>query len=235
MLFRSTFICCNNQIRIITIIPHHLCRGHNFTIHDVIRYIEQAAQIILVASHAFRHKGITTTFFRRTLDDEAAFRAHWHDDGVLDLLGFDEPQNFGAEILRPVGPADAAARNLAAAQMNGLGARGIDEDLDQRSRQRQFLDAAGIELEGDIFLRAPIGRRLVEIGAQRRQNQREELADDTVFREVGDGFKRCLNARFQLGGSSFAPFALASATCASSTSSVSPSVVPERSSRPLPE
>jgi len=38
-----------------------------------------------------------------------------HDDGILDLLRLDQAEDLGAEILRPVGPAQAAARHLAEA------------------------------------------------------------------------------------------------------------------------
>ena len=66
------------------------------------------------------------------LRHEAALGADRHDDGVLDLLRLHQAQHLGAEILRPVGPADAAARHLAEAQMHALDARRIDEDLVER-------------------------------------------------------------------------------------------------------
>ena len=62
-------------------------------------------------------------------EDEAAFRANGDDDGVLDRLGFHQAEDLGAEVLSPIGPADAAAGHLAAAQVDALHARGVDEDL----------------------------------------------------------------------------------------------------------
>ena len=73
---------------------------------------------------------------------EAAFGADRHDDGVLDVLRFHQAQNFGAEILRPVGPANAAARHFAEAQMHSLEAGRIDENLVERPRQRHGVDLA---------------------------------------------------------------------------------------------
>ncbi len=69
------------------------------------------------------------------LRHEAALGADRHDHRVLDLLRLHQAQNLGAEILRPVGPADAAARHLAEAQMHALDPRRIDEDFVERPRQ----------------------------------------------------------------------------------------------------
>ena len=88
---------------------------------------------------------------------EAALGADRHDHGVLDLLRLDQAEDFGAEILRPVGPADAAARDLAEAQVHAFDARRIDEDLVERPRQRQAVDLAAVELDRDQVLAA--GRR----------------------------------------------------------------------------
>src|SRR5438045_1750327 len=66
---------------------------------------------------------------RQALRHIAAFGANRHDHRVLDLLRFHQSEDFGAKVLRPVRPADAAARDLAEAHMNGLETRRIDEDL----------------------------------------------------------------------------------------------------------
>ena len=71
---------------------------------------------------------------------EAALGALRHDDGVLHLLRLGEAEHFGAEILRPVGPAQAAARDRAAAQMHALEARRGDEDLGERLRRGHRVD-----------------------------------------------------------------------------------------------
>ena len=80
---------------------------------------------------------------------EAALGAHRHDHGVLDLLRLDQAQNFGAEILAPVGPADAAARHLAEAQMHAFHLGRIDENFAPGARRGQFVQLGGIELDRD--------------------------------------------------------------------------------------
>jgi hypothetical protein len=102
----------------------------------------------------------------KLLGIEAALRADRHDDGVLHLLRLDEAQHFGAEILAPVRPADAAARHLAEAQMHAFHLRRIDEDLDQRPRRRQLVELLAVELDGEIGGDGAFGVALEEIRAQ---------------------------------------------------------------------
>ncbi len=54
---------------------------------------------------------------------EAAFSALRNDHDVLDLLCFREAQDLGSKVLRPIGPAQAAAGNRASTQMNAFEAR----------------------------------------------------------------------------------------------------------------
>ena len=63
------------------------------------------------------------------------------------ICALTRPEHLGAEVLRPVGPAQAAARDLAAAQMHALEARRVDEDLEHRLRLGQPGHLGRIELE----------------------------------------------------------------------------------------
>ena len=97
---------------------------------------------MLVAGHAFGQHGIALAAGRRPLDEEAALGADRHDHRVLDHLRLDQAQYFGAEILAPVRPAQAAARDRAEAQVHAFDARRVDEDLAVRARLRQVRHAA---------------------------------------------------------------------------------------------
>ena len=99
-----------------------------------------------VALGALRQPGGAVAGRRQLLGQEAALGADRHDHGVLDLLRLDQAEHLGAEVLRPVGPAQAAARDLAEAQMDALDARRIDEDLVERARQRQLVDAGAVDI-----------------------------------------------------------------------------------------
>ena len=57
---------------------------------------------------------LAPAFGRRSLEHEAALGTHRDDQGVLDHLGLHQAQDLSAEVLAAIGPADAAARDLAA-------------------------------------------------------------------------------------------------------------------------
>ena len=131
-----------------------LRRRHDLVADAVVGEVEQPAQVVLVAGDAFLHEGVAVGTRRRALQHEAALRADRHDHGVLHHLRLDEAQHLGAEVLRPVGPAQAAARDLAAAQVHALEARRVDEDLEHRLRLGQPGHLGRIELERQEAARA---------------------------------------------------------------------------------
>src|SRR5690606_18445442 len=102
-----------------------------------------------VGFRAFSLNRIALGTGRDLLRHEAALGAERHDDRVLDLLRLHEAEHLGAEILRPVRPADAAPRHLAEAHVNALDARRIDEDFIERLRRRQLVELAALELDRD--------------------------------------------------------------------------------------
>ena len=113
----------------------------------------------------------------------------------LTCCAFTRPENLGAEILRPVGPADAAARHLAEAHVHAFNARRIDENFIERARQRQIGDLAALELDRDQRLRLAVLVGLIEIGADRRLHSVDEMAQDAVLVEALDLLQFVLDAR----------------------------------------
>jgi hypothetical protein len=96
---------------------------------QIVGDIQQPAQEDLVALLAFLEPGLAVAASRQLLGIESALGADRHDDGVLHLLGLDQAQHFGAEILPPIRPAQAAARHGAEADMHAFHPRGPHEDL----------------------------------------------------------------------------------------------------------
>ena len=148
---------------------------------------------IAVALGALGEPGLPVGGGRQLLGKETALGAHRHDDGVLDLLRLGEPQHLGAEILRPVRPAQAAARHRAEAQVHALDAGRIDEDLVQRPGERQVVDAPGVELEGDRRARLAVGVDLEKLRANRRLHEVGEAAQDAVLVEARDRLEAILD------------------------------------------
>src|SRR5205085_11344476 len=130
--------------------------------------------------------GVARSAFRRPRRHEPALGADGHDDGILRLLGLHQTEDFGAEILRPVRPANAAARNLAETQVHGLEPRRIDEHLIERPGHRHLLHLAAFEFGGDRRFRAAFGIDLIEIRPYRRADRAREPAQDAIFIEAFD-------------------------------------------------
>ena len=130
---------------------------------------------------------------RQSLRHEAALGADRHDHRVLHLLRLGETEHLGAEVERPVRPADAAARHPAEAEMHAFDPRAVDEDFAERPRRRQLLDPFRVELEDDLGARLAVRPRLEEVGTDGRVDDVEEAADDAVLVEALDAFERRLD------------------------------------------
>ena len=126
---RGALVGGDHQIGIVLVAPHHLLGRHQLAADRIVGDVEQAAHQGLVAMHHLGHHRFAVGGLRRALHHEAALGADRNDDGVLHHLRLHQAQHLGAEILAPVRPADAAARHLAAAQMDRFRARRIDEHL----------------------------------------------------------------------------------------------------------
>ena len=172
---------------------------------DVVGDVEQAGDEQPVAGDALVALGVAvgggvTRRGGRVLQDEAALGADRHDDGVLDGLRLDQTEDLGAEVLAPVRPSQPAARDVAEPQVHALDPRRVHEDLVFRSRQGQFVDQPGIELDRQHVLLARRTRPGDEVvGAQRRLDHRGERAQHAVGVEAdqrvdvggdGDGSRR---------------------------------------------
>ena len=148
--------------------------------HVIVGEVQHGADQYLVAGDALGEERLPVRRGRGLLEDEAALRAGGDDDGVLQPLRLHQAQDLGAEILAPVGPADAAACHRPGTEVAALHARGMDEDFPPGTRKRHIPGQRGIQLEGQI------GFLLVEIGPQHGVEQAAHPAQDAVLIGVGD-------------------------------------------------
>ena len=153
---RRALVGGDHEIRIVAVVAHDVRRRDHAARSraDIVGDVEQRRDEHLVGGDAFRLDGLARPAGRQKFRHEAALGADRHDHRVLDVLRLDQAENFGAEILRPVGPANAAARHLAEAQMHGFDPRRIDEYLVERPRQRHVVDFAAGKLDRDQVLDA---------------------------------------------------------------------------------
>ena len=194
---RRALVGGDDEIGIVAVVAHDVGRRHDADRSgaDIVGDVEQRRDEQPVGGRALGLDRLARAAGGQPLGDEAAFRPDRDDHRILDVLRFDQAEDLGAEILRPVGPADAAARHLAEAQMHALDARRIDEDLVKRPRQRHAVDFAAGKFEGDELLGAAVAVALVEIGADRRRDRVEEAAQDAVFVETVDRLQGGLDLR----------------------------------------
>ena len=129
---RRALVRGDDQIRIVRVVTLDLGRGHDLVDEEVVGEIQQPAQVVLVAGDALLHEGFAVRRRRCALEHESALGAHRNDHDVLDHLRLDQAEHLRAEVLRPVGPAQSTARDLAATQVHTLEPRRVDEDLEHR-------------------------------------------------------------------------------------------------------
>ena len=117
---------------------------------------------------------------RRPLQVEAALRPGGHDHGVLGQLGAHQSEDLGPVVL-PVRPADAAAGDGSAAQVDALHRRAVHVDLEQRRRLRDRRHVGRAQLE-----RGHLALRVEGVRPQRGVDQQQLVAQDPVVVERGD-------------------------------------------------
>ena len=108
----------HDQVWIILVVSHDLRRRDAFARLDVVRQVEQAAQEGPVAGDPLLLHRFAVAVSGWALHHEPALRPHRHDQGVLDHLGLHQPKDLGAEVLRPVRPAQPSTRDLSSSEVD---------------------------------------------------------------------------------------------------------------------
>ena len=190
---RRALVGGDHEIGVVAVVAPHVRRRHDPRGGPVVREVEQRPQVVLVAGDAFRHPRIAIRGRRRALEDEAALRAHRHDDRVLDHLRLHQTEDLGAEVLGPVGPAQPAAGNRSSAQVDALETRRVDPDLELRPRGGHARHLGRIELERQEGPARAVGAPSPKVRARSGVDQRDELAQHAILVEVGDLLQRELD------------------------------------------
>ena len=195
----GAFVGGNHEIGIVVVMPHDIDRSDHAFGADVVGYVQKRRDENLVRRNALGRDRLARPARGQMLRHKAAFRTNRHDHRVLDLLRFDKPKDFRAEILRPVGPADAAACDFAEAQMYAFHTRRIDENLIQRTRQRHAIELAAIEFDDDGGLCLSVVVDLIKIGADRRLHCIDEAPQNSVLVQALDFLQSGFDLRQRRG------------------------------------
>ena len=131
----------------------------------------------------------------RLLDDEAALAPTGTITAFLTICAFIRPSTSVRKSSRRSDQRQAAAGDPPAAQVDALGARRVDEDLERGPRVREPDELGRVELERHVWLRlATLLAALEEVRAQHRAHHGEEAAQDLVLVEALDGVDRLLDS-----------------------------------------
>ncbi len=153
------------KIGVFPVEDHDILGVDHLVVNDVVGDRQQRADEDLVAGLALGGPAIAIgDRIGQLLGVETALGPGRYDHRVLDPLGLHQAEDFGAEIVAPVGPAQATARDRAGPQMDPLDPPRIDEDLAPRDRSRQVGNERRFDLEGQRF----IARRGKCVGSQNR-------------------------------------------------------------------
>ena len=197
---RRALVGGDHEIGIVLVAADHILRRDHRVAVEIVGDRQQAGDEVHIGLGAGLEHRVAAAARRQALGEEAALGADRHDHRVLHLLRLDQAEHFGAIVLCPVGPAQAAARDGAEAQMHAFDLGPIDIDLTPRPRLGQSVDGARIELDRQrAVARICFGREMV--GAQRRFDQVEIAADDRVVVDVRHLVQRIPDLRLEvLGG-----------------------------------
>ena len=116
----SPLVRSHDQVMVILIVTDHRGWRLNTCVHQVVGNVQQATDEGLIGFDALSLESLAIRYFRKALGHETTLGTDWHDYRVLDLLGFDQPENLGAVVLETIGPAQTTSSHLATTQMHAL-------------------------------------------------------------------------------------------------------------------
>ena len=172
---RRALVGGHDEVGVVAVEHAHVGRVHDLAVDEVVGDVEQRADVgDVLALDLLAQLGRVG---RAALEVEAALGARGDDHRVLGHLRAHQPVDLGA-VVHAVRPADPAAGDRAAAQVDALHLGRVDVDLDQRRRLRDRRDVGRAQLERHRAAPAAVGVR-----AQRRVDQPELVAQDAVVVE----------------------------------------------------
>ena len=188
-------VCRDHQVGIVAVVANHALRRPRRAIDDVVGQVEHGRDEDRVGGDGFLLDVLARSALGQQLRIEAALGPGRHDDRVLDLLGFGQPQDLGPIVLCPVRPANTAAGDRRKSEVDALDPWTGHVDLPIGPRRRRHGEASPVQLEGDRRRRCAIGLALVEVGPDRCLDHAQQLPQDAILVEAGNPRQRRLDAR----------------------------------------
>ena len=195
---RRSLVRGNHEIGIVAVVNDHGFRMRDLIVDEVVGDREQGADEHAIALGPLGQPRVAVGRGRQLLGIKAALRAGRHNHRILDHLRLHQAQNLGPEIVAPVRPADAAASDRPAAQMDAFDTRAEHPDLAPRHRCGKSGHQRRIELERQRLARG----RGERVRAEDRLDQSAQAPQDPVVvdrADLGEGIVEPVAQPFDLG------------------------------------
>ena len=171
--------------------PDHGSRWHDRAVDPIVGEVEQAGDEQSVAGDplGLLRLPVGARFAggrRWAAHHETTLGTDRHDHRVLHLLGLDQAEDLGAEVLGPVRPPQAAAGYRAESEVHPFQSRRVHPDLMCGNGFRHTGDSSGVQLEGQVRPVLPARVSLVDVGPVGGQNHRQVDPHDPVRVQAGD-------------------------------------------------
>ena len=171
---RGALVGGHDQVGVVLVVADHALGWHDLALDDVVGYVEHARQEGPIAGDGFLLHGLPPAFGRGFLEHEAPFAPTGTISAFLTIWAFIRPRTSVRKSSRRSDQRMPAAGDLAAAEVDRLDPRRVDEDLELGPRQRQHRDLLGIELERQVRMGLAVVGALEGVGSNDRADHAEE-------------------------------------------------------------
>ena len=142
----GSFVGGDDQVGVVTVEAYDVVRRNDRAIGQVVGEVEEGTDEDLVARNTLCLKGRAICSNGRLTQNEAALRAGWHDDSILDGLRLHQPENFGPKVFWSVAPPQSAASNPRHPEMHPFDPGRRHKYLEEGTRFGCIGDSTGFEL-----------------------------------------------------------------------------------------
>ncbi len=114
----------DHEVGVVAVVADHVRWRDDLAVLEVVGHFEHRGDELAVGRTTFLRPAFAVGGgIGQPLGEEAALRPDRDDHRVLDLLGLDQAEDLGAEVLAAIAPAQATAGHRAEAQVHAFHAR----------------------------------------------------------------------------------------------------------------
>ena len=167
---RCTLVGCDHQVRVVFVVANRALRVHGLLLaifdYQVVCDVQQRVDEHFISSlSSCTPRFAIQGWVRQTLRVETALSSRRHNERVLNHLSLNQAQDFGAEVIAPVRPAQTTTSHATKPQVNTFDFRRVHEHFQSRTRLGTEFEKLRLDLEDVCPSRLPVLITLEHIGA----------------------------------------------------------------------